>query len=85
MQSMSNHWLYSSYHALTKPGETLLHRVDVMEWFGGTGELEEAHVLIFMKALLVSLHQMMIETIFENDTLPTFHGNLAKARWGSGL
>ena len=36
-------WPYSSYHALTKPGKTLLRRVDVLAWFDGEVGLEEAH------------------------------------------
>ncbi len=38
-------WPYSSYHVLTKPGKSLslLQRVDVLDWFGGTNGLEESH------------------------------------------
>lgn len=36
-------WPYSSYNALSKPGQTLLRRVDVLAWFDGQVGFEEAH------------------------------------------
>lgn len=36
-------WPFSSYHALTKPSVTLLHRDNVLEWFSGIDGLVEAH------------------------------------------